>query len=55
MISEDGNDNLELTLIDFNVSKRFREEETCRKMQLRTYTGNAAFTAPEIHNKIHYE
>ena len=55
MISEDGDDKLELTLIDFNVSKKFREEETCRKIQLRTYTGNPEFTAPEIHNKIRYE
>lgn len=29
--SVEGSDELEVTLIDFNVSKRFRDNETCER------------------------
>lgn len=44
-------DELEVTLIDFNVSKRFRDEESCIKQLMRTNTGAAAFISPELYNQ----
>ena len=52
-VGESG--DLEVTLIDFNVSKRFRDEETCQRLLLMTNTGAAAFIAPEVHNQQDYE
>lgn len=53
MINESNNDDeeekLEITLIDFNVSRKFREEETQLQLLMITNTGAAAFSAPEIH------
>jgi serine/threonine protein kinase len=46
---------LDVTLIDFNVSKRFREEESNSKYLMMTNTGAAAFTSPEIHANVSYE
>jgi hypothetical protein len=51
MITVGESGDLELTLIDFNVSKRFRDEETNIKYLMMTNTGAAAFIAPEIHNQ----
>ena len=52
MINEklSNDEKLEITLIDFNVSRRFRDDETNMRMLMITNTGAAAFTAPEIHN-----
>jgi serine/threonine protein kinase len=55
MISEDQAGNLEIKLIDFNVSKRFRDEITNNKLFMHTNTGAPAFTAPELHLKEAYK
>jgi serine/threonine protein kinase len=54
MIVEENN-SLELKLIDFNVSKKFRDEESYNKLLMRTNTGAAAFIAPELHKQEYYE
>jgi serine/threonine protein kinase len=51
MITEDSDGALEVKLIDFNVSRRFRDEETCTKYLMKTNTGAAAFTSPEVNNR----
>ena len=51
MITEDSDGSLEVKLIDFNVSRRFRDEETCNKYLMKTNTGAAAFTSPEVNNR----
>ena len=56
MITENQHSGeLEVTLIDFNVSKKFREEHSNIKYLMMTNTGAAAFTSPEIHSKISYK
>jgi serine/threonine protein kinase len=55
MIIEDPNNGgLDVKLIDFNVSRRFRDEDTCTKYLMQTNTGAAAFTAPEVNNREKY-
>jgi serine/threonine protein kinase len=54
MVTEEE-DSLKITLIDFNVSKRFREENTGNKLLMMTNTGAAAFCAPEIHSSMTYK
>jgi hypothetical protein len=54
MVTE-GGDSLKITLIDFNVSKRFREKSTGNKLLMMTNTGAAAFCAPEIHSNMAYK
>ncbi len=51
MVTQGDSGELEVTLIDFNVSKRFRDEDTCMKLLMLTNTGAAAFIAPEVHNQ----
>ena len=51
MITEDSNGALDVKLIDFNVSRRFRDEDTCTKYLMQTSTGAAAFTSPEVNNR----
>jgi len=51
MVTQGDSGELEVTLIDFNVSKRFRDEDTCMKILMLTNTGAAAFIAPEVHNQ----
>jgi serine/threonine protein kinase len=57
--SESEPDDVKITLIDFNVSRRFREKiqnkgsveidsPAMRNLLMLTNTGAAAFTAPEI-------
>lgn len=54
MISEV--DNLKVTLIDFNVSRRFRDsEDLSKKLLMMTNTGAAAFCSPEIYSNNSYE
>jgi len=44
--------DLKVTLIDFNVSKRFREQEdSSKKLYMRSNTGAVAFIAPELHQQ----
>ena len=49
--------NLKLTLIDFNVSRRFEDEETSQVILMMTNTGDAKYQAPEMLNGImcHYD
>jgi serine/threonine protein kinase len=42
-------------LIDFNVSKRFRDENSNIKFLMHTNTGAAAFMSPEIYKKESYK
>ncbi len=51
MITEMPDGRLEVKLIDFNVSRRFRDEDTSRKYLMQTNTGAAAFTSPEVNNR----
>jgi serine/threonine protein kinase len=51
MITEDPIGTLDVKLIDFNVSRRFRDEDTCTKYLMQTNTGAAAFTSPEVNNR----
>jgi serine/threonine protein kinase len=51
MITEDSIGTLDVKLIDFNVSRRFRDEDTCTKYLMQTNTGAAAFTSPEVNNR----
>ena len=51
MVTEKDSEELEVTLIDFNVSKKFRDEESAMKLLMMTNTGAAAFIAPEVHNQ----
>ena len=47
--SEDGGDReVKLTLIDFNVAKRFIDTETCNPLLLMTNTGTPMYQAPEM-------
>lgn len=55
MITDDIVGNPEVKLIDFNVSKRFRDEATHNKLFMMTNTGAVAFTAPELHLKESYK
>lgn len=55
MITEDQSGYLQVKLIDFNVSKRFRDEITNNKLFMLTNTGAPAFTAPELHLKESYK
>jgi predicted unusual protein kinase regulating ubiquinone biosynthesis (AarF/ABC1/UbiB family) len=41
-------DEPKLTLIDFNVAKRFKDKNTNMKLLMMTNTGAAAFSSPEI-------
>jgi hypothetical protein len=44
--------DLKVTLIDFNVSKRFREQkDPSKKLYMRSNTGAVAFIAPELHQQ----
>jgi serine/threonine protein kinase len=54
MITENPNGVLDVKLIDFNVSKCFRDQNTSTKYLMQTITGAAAFTAPEINNREKY-
>lgn len=49
--------NLKLTLIDFNVSKRYEDPETSKVVLMMTNTGDAKYQAPEMLNGImcHYD
>jgi serine/threonine protein kinase len=49
--------NLKLTLIDFNVSKRYEDEETSQVILMMTNTGDSKYQAPEMLNGImcHYD
>ena len=49
MITDVENADPKVTLIDFNVARKFREPETNNKLLMLTNTGAAAFIAPEIH------
>ena len=51
----EGDHGLELKLIDFNVSKKFRDQNFHNKFLMRTNTGAAAFIAPELHKKESYK
>jgi len=51
MITDDSDGVPNVKLIDFNVSRRFRDEETCTKYLMQTNTGAAAFTSPEINKR----
>ena len=51
MITEDPIGTLDVKLIDFNVSRRFRDEDTCTKYLMQTNTGAAAFTSPEVNSR----
>ncbi len=51
MITEDSDEVLDVKLIDFNVSRRFRDEDTCTKYLMQTNTGAAAFSSPEINKR----
>ena len=42
---------LTVKLIDFNVSKRFRDEDSHVKYLMHTNTGAAAFISPEMYKK----
>lgn len=45
-----------LTLIDFNVSKKFREKDQSKKLLMKSNTGTQCFVAPEVHDeKMPYE
>ena len=44
-----------VTLIDFNVAKRFRDPESGLKLLMLTNTGAAAFSAPEISSNSAYK
>ena len=55
MIYEDESGYLQVKLIDFNVSKRFRDEVSNNKLFMMTNTGAAAFTAPELHLNESYK
>jgi serine/threonine protein kinase len=46
---------LQVKLIDFNVSKRFRDEDTHIKYLMHTNTGAAAFISPELYKKESYK
>lgn len=43
-----------VTLIDFNVAKKFKDAETGNKLLMLTNTGAAAFSAPEISSNSAY-
>jgi hypothetical protein len=44
--------DLKVTLIDFNVSKRFREQkDPSKKLYMRSNTGAVAFISPELHQQ----
>ena len=49
--------NLKLTLIDFNVSKRYEDPETSKVVLMMTNTGDAKYQAPEMLNGVmcHYD
>lgn len=44
----DSEDHLKMTLIDFNVSKRFREASSGSPLLLMTNTGTPKYQAPEM-------
>jgi serine/threonine protein kinase len=48
-------DQPHVTLIDFNVARKFKDPETNNKLLMMTNTGAFAFTAPEIRQGIAYE
>jgi serine/threonine protein kinase len=39
-----------LTLIDFNVARRFKEPHSSNKLLMMTNTGTQCFAAPELHD-----
>ena len=41
-------EDIKLTLIDFNVAKRFKDQETDNPIKLMTNTGTPKYKAPEI-------
>ena len=54
MITELPDKNLKVTLIDFNVARKFKDSDTNNPLLMLTNTGAAAFTAPEIHSSSAY-
>lgn len=44
-----------VTLIDFNVARKFKDTDTNNKLLMMTNTGAAAFVAPEIQKGSSYE
>jgi serine/threonine protein kinase len=48
MYNPNSKDHLKLTLIDFNVSKRFKDPKTTSPLLMMTNTGNPKYQAPEM-------
>ena len=50
MITVDENNDVKVTLIDFNVSRHFRSKDTLqiKKLIMMTQTGAPSFQAPEV-------
>lgn len=56
-----NNDDIKVTLIDFNVSRKFREKSDkneeffgTNRLLMMTNTGAAAFCAPEMQSNASY-
>ena len=45
----------QLTLIDFNVARKFRDPNLNSKLLMLTNTGAPAYVAPEIQENLSYE
>jgi serine/threonine protein kinase len=57
MINFDGDGKVHMTLLDFNVAKRFLDTETGNPLLMMTNTGTAKYQAPEtlVGNKNSYD
>lgn len=48
-------ESLNLTLIDFNVAKKFKDPTTANRVLMHTTTGAPAYSAPEVRKHQSYK